>query len=77
VPFVFEVTDLWPDAAVACGVVKNKVLIKLADWLAMFCYKTSQHIVGLGRSMCDSIVAKGIDRHKVSLITNGVDLILI
>lgn len=23
VPFVFEVTDLWPDAAVACGVVSN------------------------------------------------------
>ncbi len=76
VPFVFEVTDLWPDAAVACGVVKNKGLIKLAHWLAMFCYRTSAHVVGLGRSMCDSIVAKGIDRHKVSLITNGVDLSL-
>ena len=76
VPFVFEVTDLWPEAAVECGVVKNKGLIKLAHWLAMFCYKKSAHIVGLGRSMCDAIVAKGIDRHKVSLITNGVDLSL-
>jgi glycosyltransferase involved in cell wall biosynthesis len=76
VPFVFEVTDLWPDAAVACGVVKNKGLIKLADWLAMFCYRTSAHIIGLGRSMCESIVAKGIDKDKVSLITNGVDLSL-
>jgi len=76
IPFVFEVTDLWPDAAVACGVVKNKGLIALANWLAMFCYRTSAHIVGLGRSMCNSIVAKGIDRQKVSLITNGVDLSL-
>lgn len=76
VPFVFEVTDLWPDAAVACGVVKNKGLIKQAHWLAMFCYRTSAHIVGLGRSTCDRIVAKGIDRRKVSLITNGVDLSL-
>ena len=75
-PFVFEVTDLWPEAAEACGVVKNKGLIKLAHWLAMFCYRTSAHIVGLGRSLCDSIVAKGIDKHKVSLITNGVDLSL-
>jgi len=76
VPFVFEVTDLWPDAAVACGVVKNKGLIKLADWLAMFCYRTSAHIIGLGRCMCESIVAKGIDKDKVSLITNGVDFSL-
>jgi glycosyltransferase involved in cell wall biosynthesis len=76
VPFVFEVTDLWPDAAVACSVVKNRVLITLANWLAMFCYRTSAHIVGLSRSMCESIVAKGIDKDKVSLITNGVDLSL-
>jgi glycosyltransferase involved in cell wall biosynthesis len=76
VPFVFEVTDLWPEAPVACGVIKNKGLITLANWLAMFCYRTSAHIIGLGRSMCDSIVAKGIDKHKVSLITNGVDLSL-
>lgn len=76
IPFVFEVTDLWPEAAVECGVVKNKVLIRLAHWLAMFCYRKSEHIVGLGRSMCDSIVAKGIDSCKVSLITNGVDLSL-
>ncbi|MEI6258796.1 MAG: glycosyltransferase family 4 protein [Deltaproteobacteria bacterium] len=76
IPFVFEVTDLWPEAAVACGVVKNKGLIKLAHWLAMFCYRTSSHIVGLGRSMCEAIVAKGIDKRKVSLITNGVDLSL-
>lgn len=76
VPFIFEVTDLWPEAAVACGVVKNKGLIKLTHWLAMFCYRTSAHIVGLSRSTCDRIVAKGIDRQKVSLITNGVDLSL-
>jgi glycosyltransferase involved in cell wall biosynthesis len=76
VPFVFEVTDLWPEAAVVCGVVKNKGLIKLAHWLAMFCYIKSAHIVGLGRSLCESIVSKGIDEHKVSLITNGVDLSL-
>lgn len=76
VPFVFEVTDLWPEAAVECGVVKNKGLIKLAHWLAMFCYRKSSHIVGLGRSICDAIIAKGIDKEKVSLITNGVDLSL-
>lgn len=76
IPFVFEVTDLWPEAAVECGVVKNKGLIKLAHWLAMFCYRKSSHIVGLGRSMCDAIIAKGIDKEKVSLITNGVDLSL-
>jgi len=76
VPFVFEVTDLWPEAAVACGVVRNKGLITLANWLAMLCYRKSAHVVGLGHRTCDAIIAKGIEEHKVSLITNGVDLSL-
>jgi glycosyltransferase involved in cell wall biosynthesis len=76
VPFVFEVTDVWPDAAVVCGIVKNKGLIKIANWLEMFCYRTSAHIVALSRSDCENIINKGIDRNKVSLNTNGVDLSL-
>lgn len=76
IPFVFEVTDIWPDAPVACGVVKNRLLIRLAHWLEMFCYQTAAHIVVLGSSARDNIIAKGVDPRKVSLITNGVDLSL-
>lgn len=76
IPYVFEVTDVWPDAPVACGVVKNKALIKLAHWLEMFCYNKAAHIVGLTRGICDNIIAKGIDPEKISIITNGVDFSL-
>lgn len=76
VPFVFEVTDIWPEAAVACGVVKNKIFIRLAHWLEMFCYKKAAHIIGLSRGICNNIIAKGMARGKVSLITNGVDFSL-
>lgn len=76
VPFIFEVTDVWPDAAVACGVLKNKILIRIARWLESFCYKKASHIVGLSQGLCENIIAKGVARGKVSLITNGVDLSL-
>lgn len=76
IPFIFEVTDLWPEAAVECGIVKNRFLIKLANWLAMLCYTKSEHVVSLGPKGRERIIAKGIARHKVSLITNGVDLSL-
>ena len=76
VPFVFEVTDVWPDAPVACGVVKNKALIKAAHWLEMFCYRKAAHIVGLTQGICENIIAKGIARDKISIITNGVDFSL-
>jgi glycosyltransferase involved in cell wall biosynthesis len=76
IPFVFEVSDVWPDAAVACGVVKNKTLIKLTHRLEIFCYKKAAHIIGLSRGICDNIIAKGVAREKVSMITNGVDFSL-
>lgn len=76
IPFVFEVTDVWPDAPVACGVVKNKLLIMTAHWLEMFCYRKAAHIIGLTQGICENIIAKGISSDKVSIITNGVDLSL-
>lgn len=76
VQFVFEVTDVWPDAPVACGVIKSKILIRFARWLEMFCYRNATMIVGLTRGICDNIIAKGIAPEKVSLITNGVDFSL-
>jgi glycosyltransferase involved in cell wall biosynthesis len=76
VPFVFEVSDVWPDAAVACGIVKNKILINLAHWLEMFCYNKSAHIIVLTRGIYDNIITKGISKDKLSIITNGVDFSL-
>ena len=73
VPFVFEVTDIWPDAAVAVGVVKNRWLIRAAHWLEMFCYRKAARIVPLSQGARDNIVGKGIPAEKVVVITNGVD----
>lgn len=76
VPFVFEVTDVWPDAPIACGVIKNRALIAAARWVEMFCYRKAAHIVALTEGIRNNIVAKGIDSGKVSIITNGVDFSL-
>jgi len=73
IPFVFEVTDVWPDAAVAVGVVQNKALINAAHWLEMLCYHKATHIVALTKGIRDNIVGKGIATNKVTLVTNGVD----
>lgn len=73
VPFVFEVTDVWPDAAVAVGAVKNQAIIRAARWLELFCYRQAAHIVALTQGIRDNIVGKGVPPDKVTLITNGVD----
>ena len=73
VPFVFEVTDVWPDAAIAVGVVRNRLLIRAAHWLEMFCYRKAARVVALSEGIRDNIITKGIPEDKVLLITNGVD----
>lgn len=76
VPFVFEVTDVWPDAAVAVGVVKNRALIRAGHWLEMFCYRKAARVVALSEGIRDTIIGKGIPADEVVLITNGVDISL-
>lgn len=47
VPYLFEVRDLWPDAALALGMVKNPWLIKMARILEKTLYRHSEAVVAL------------------------------
>lgn len=73
VPLVFEVRDLWPELPIASGVIKNKVVIKLAIWLERYTYKNSKRLVGLSPGMCDGIMRHGIPAGHVILATNSCD----
>jgi len=71
VPFLLEVRDLWPAFAVAVGVLKNKFLIRLSEWLERFLYKHADHVIVNSPGYIDHVKFKGAD--QVSLIPNGAD----
>jgi len=71
---VFEVRDVWPDAAVDAGMLKNGLLYHLAKWLEMAAYRKSDHIVALSDGMLDRIVSKGVSRNKISMFPNCSDV---
>lgn len=73
-PFVFEVRDLWPESIVQLGLIKNKMLISLLEWIEMKLYKKSVHVVGVADSTVKILTDRGIDEGKISIIKNGVDL---
>lgn len=73
IPFIFEVTDVWPDAAVHSGVLRNRFIIFCAKKVENFCYKTADEIVCLTEGIVQNIQDKGVDKNKIKLITNGVD----
>jgi glycosyltransferase involved in cell wall biosynthesis len=74
VPLVSEITDVWPDAAVHSGIVKNRFLIRLAEKMELFCYRSSKRIICLTQGIEQNILVKGVAASKTCLVTNGVDI---
>jgi glycosyltransferase involved in cell wall biosynthesis len=70
-PFLFEVRDLWPAFAVAVGVLKNPVLIKLSEWLERFLYRNANLVVVNSPGFIQYIKKRGASR--VELVPNGTD----
>lgn len=75
-PLVLEVRDLWPDSAVAMGLIRRgSALDRVASAVEGFCYRRAAHVIALTEGIRDGVVAKGVPPERVTLITNGVDLV--
>jgi glycosyltransferase involved in cell wall biosynthesis len=72
-----EVRDLWPESAVATGVLNNKVLLNILYWLEYKLYKLSKKIVVLTPAFKDNIETRFPEFiGKIEIITNGADFSL-
>ncbi len=70
-PFLLEVRDLWPAFAIAVGVLRNKALISLSEWLEGFLYRQADQVVVNSPGFIEHVKAHGAQ--KVTLIPNGAD----
>lgn len=73
VPFVFEVRDLWPEAPIQLGVLRSRVLQRIARRLERFLYRRSDAIIPLSPGMEAGVLAAGADPAKVVTIPNASD----
>jgi len=74
-PFVFEVRDLWPEAAIQMGVISRTGLLgRAGKMLERFLYRRASHIVGLSPGMVDGVIAEGIAPERVHMVPNSSDL---
>jgi glycosyltransferase involved in cell wall biosynthesis len=71
VPFLLEVRDLWPAFAVAVGVLKNKLLIRLSEWLERFLYRHADQVIVNSPGYINHVQSRGAK--SVRLIPNGAD----
>jgi glycosyltransferase involved in cell wall biosynthesis len=73
VPFVFEVRDLWPDALINLGGLKNPLVIWYLRLMAKKIYSKANHIVALSPGMKEGIVRTGVSPEQVTVIPNACD----
>jgi len=71
VPWVMDVRDPWPDAAVALGELSNPKAVGALERLEQRLYKSSSAIVTVTEPFRRDIAAKVADPGKVSVAPNG------
>ena len=72
-PYVFETGDLWPDAPIQLGFIKNSVLKYLLYALEKTIYKQAKALVALSPSMKE-ILEKKISDKEIFLLPNMTDI---
>ena len=72
-PMLFEVRDLWPEAAVAIGALKSRASIAAARQLERFAYRNAAGVVALSPRMKQGVMAQGVPDERVTVIPNGCD----
>jgi glycosyltransferase involved in cell wall biosynthesis len=71
-PYVMIVSDLWPASARDLGIITNRRVLGMAEWLERFLYRGSRRVAGVTEGISDA-VAETIGRDRVMFLPNGVD----
>ena len=74
-PLLFNIQDVFPDAAIETGAIKNSTVITIARWLEKISYRAARVVTVLSDDLRENITAKLPAAHseKVVVIPNFVD----
>lgn len=72
---IFNIQDVFPDAAIETGAITNRKIIAASRWLERVSYHRSDAVVVLSDDLRDNVAAKVSPKHakKVVVIPNFVD----
>ncbi len=73
VPWVLELEDLYPDAAVAAGVLRNQSLIRFFSAMERFEYRAASRISVIAENFRQILLAKGVQGAKITVIPVWAD----
>ena len=71
--YVFNVQDIYPDAAVTAGLLTNRALIGLLRGLERAVYRNADRIAVISEGFQRNLAAKGVPARKIAVIYNWLD----
>lgn len=72
IPYIFEVGDLWPEAPIQVGIVRNPALKKILYQLERSIYKRAKSIVALSEAI-KTAIDKKVPGKRIDVIPNMAD----
>jgi colanic acid biosynthesis glycosyl transferase WcaI len=74
-PLVFNIQDVFPDAAIETGAITNQMVIKVSRWLEKISYRSASIVTVLSDDLRDNVIEKlpVSQVSKVVVIPNFVD----
>jgi glycosyltransferase involved in cell wall biosynthesis len=73
-PLVFEVRDLWPEAPIQMGALRNPLIRRAARALERLVLGRATRIIALSPGIQRGVVAAGAPAERVALVPNASDL---
>lgn len=73
VPWVLQLEDLYPDAAVAAGILTNRIVIRFFSAMERFIYRGATHISLISETFRRNLLRKGVSDGKMTMIPVWAD----
>jgi glycosyltransferase involved in cell wall biosynthesis len=73
VPLVFDLQDIWPDAAVRLGIVRQPGLIQGLEWLEQRVYAQAASLVVLSEGFRQQLEQRGLTLPPIEVLPNAVE----
>jgi glycosyltransferase involved in cell wall biosynthesis len=74
VPLVWEVRDLWPEAPIQMGALRNPLLRRAARLLERFVYRRATRLIALSPGIRAGMVNAGAPPGRIAQVPNASDL---
>jgi len=75
-PYMFNVLDIWPEAAVQLGILRNRALIWLAERLEWSTYRRACAIWAVTAGIYHTLIQRGVPPERVFMLPVGADTAL-